>query len=183
MNNLRRGLLIGACVVAISAFWPRPAGAEHFDILLRVEADSAAGSADSKENKRGSVGEAFMDTTPPVGGVNKRPVVKTHAGQTVRVTWRLKSNFPHGTMKAVTIHFFVVREGEIGQKPVPDPASDAGIMESSSVMDFAPKSMSSGAARFKAPASGNYLIRVQSEDTHEEHDHEHFSAIDLQVEP
>ena len=188
MKTMRNGLLMGACVVAaMAALWPRPAGAEHFDILLRVEASDAGngnanGSVDGKANKQSSVGEAFMDTTPPLGGVNKRPVVKTHVGQPIRVTWRLKSNFPHGTMKAVTIHFFVVREAEIGQKPVPDPASEAGLMESSSVMDFAPKSSTSGAARFKAPAAGNYLIRVQSEDTHEEHDHEHFSAIDLQVE-
>lgn len=181
MKTMRVGLLTGTCLaLGGAALWPRPADAEHFDILLRVEANGDGTSG--KDNKQNSVGEAFMDTTPPLGGVNKRPVVKAQAGQPVRVTWRLKSNFPHGTMKAVTIHFFVVKEAEIGQKPVPDPAGEGGILESSSVMDFAPKSTMSGAARFKAPAKGNYLIRVQSEDTHEDHDHEHFSAIDLQVE-
>ncbi len=184
MNTMRIGLLTGMCLaLGVAALWPRPADAEHFDILLRVEASAnEVNGASGKDNRQSSIGEAFMDTTPPLGGVNKRPVVRTQAGQMVRVTWRLKSNFPHGTMKAVTIHFFVVKEAEIGQKPVPDPAGEGGILESSSVMDFAPKSTMSGNARFKAPAKGNYLIRVQSEDTHEDHDHEHFSAIDLQVE-
>jgi len=171
MLKSRRGLMALACLLAgAGAFWPQSAGAEHFDITLRVEAPG------------GQSGEAFMDTTPPLGGVNKRPVVKAKAGQPIRVTWRLKSNFPHGTMKAVTIHFFVVKEAEIGQKPVPDPSGDGGIVDNSFVMDFSPKSKSAGSLRFNAPEAGNYLVRLQSEDTHEEHDHEHFSAIDLKVE-
>lgn len=171
MNKAQKACLAGAVLVlGMAALWPRQAGAEHFDILLRVEAPE------------GKIGEAYMDTTPPIGGVNKRPVVKAKPGQPIRVSWRLKSNFPHGTMKAVTVHFFVVREAEIGQKPVPDPAGEGGIVDNSLEMDFQPKSKSSGSLRFKAPDTGNYLIRVQSEDTHEEHDHEHFSAVDLQVE-
>jgi hypothetical protein len=49
------------------------------------------------------------------------------------------------------------------------------------VMDFAPNAAATGALRFKIDTPGNYLVRVQSENTHQEHDHEHFSAIDLQV--
>lgn len=139
-------------------------------MVLRVEAPDK------------QVAEAFMDTTPPEGGVNKRPVVRVKAGQPVRVIWKLKSRFPHGTMKGVTIHFFVVREANIGQKPVPDPAGAAGIVDNSYVMDFSPKSTTSGEFRFKSPEPGNYLVRVQSEDTHQDHDHEHFAAIDLKVE-
>lgn len=157
-------------LVGSAALWPRPAGAEHFDITLRVSAP-------------GSQGEAFMDTTPPIGGVNKRPVVKAKPGTPVRITWRMKNASPHGVLKGVTIHFFVVKEDQIGQKPTPDPSGDAGIVDNSVTEDLAPKAGVSGSLRLKAPEAGNYLIRVQSEDTHEEFDHEHFAAIDLQVQP
>lgn len=171
MKAWRKAWAAGAILVlGAGALWPRSAGAEHFDITLRVEAPE------------GKIGEAYMDTTPPLGGVNKRPIVKAKPGQPIKVSWRLKSNFPHGTMKAVTIHFFVVKEAEIGQKPVPDPAGDGGVADTSFVMDFQPKSKTSGSLRFKAPEAGAYLVRIQSEDTHEDHDHEHFSAVDLQVE-
>jgi hypothetical protein len=171
MNRARKGLL-WATAVALTlgvGTLPHRAGAEHFDILLRVTAGDKQA-------------EAFMDTTPPIGGVNKRPVVMAKAGDEIRVSWRMRSGYPHGTMKAVTIHFFVVREAQIGQKPVPDPAGQAGIVDNSFVMDFAPDAEATGALRFRVQAPGDYLVRVQSENTHQEHGHEHFSAIDLHVE-
>lgn len=170
MNAAYRRLLPLACALAIlTVLLLRPAGAEHFDILLRVQTTN--GRAD-----------ASMDTTPPIGGVNRRPVVKAKAGEMVRVAWRMKSAYPHGTMKNVTIHFFVVREEQAGQKPVPDPAGAAGIADNSFDMDFAPSAAANGALRFKIAEPGNYLVRVQSENTHQEHEHEHFAAIDLVVE-
>ena len=169
---MKRTRLAGGLAVCALGAWigtlAGRAGAEHFDVLLHIEAT-------------GQQANAFMDTTPPLGGVNKRPIVKVKANDEVRVQWRMKSAFPHGTMKGVGIHFFVVREAEIGQKPVPDPAGPAGVVDNSLVMDFAPNGVASGTLRFKIAAPGNYLVRVQSEDTHQEHDHEHFSAIDLQV--
>ena len=168
-RTFSKGLMLVMCgLVGGLALWPHPAGAEHFDITLRVSAP-------------GSQGEAFMDTTPPLGGVNKRPVVKAKPGDMVRVTWKMKNASPHGLMKGVTIHFFVVKEEQIGQKPTPDPSGDGGIVDQSFTMDFAPKAVTNGSLRLKAPEAGNYLIRIQSEDTHETTDHEHFSAIDLQV--
>jgi hypothetical protein len=144
------------------------ARAEHFDVLLHVEVGPQQVNA-------------FMDTTPPIGGVNKRPVIKTMANQEILVRWRMKSVFPHGVMRGAVIHFFVVREAEIGQKPVPDPAGPAGLVDNSCTMDFSPNGVASGMLRFKVDTAGNYLVRVQSEETHQEHDHEHFAAIDLQV--
>ena len=155
--------------LAGAALFARYARAEHFNITLRVQSGQQQA-------------ETFMDTTPPIGGVNPRPVVKVKAGDPIHVTWIMKSAFPHGTMRAVTIHFFVVREEQIGQKPVPNPAGPAGVVDNSFVMDFAPDAAADGALRFKIADPGNYLVRVQSENTHQEHDHEHFSAIDLQVE-
>ena len=146
----------------------RRAGAEHFDIALRAQSG------------RLQV-EASMDTTPPIGGVNPRPVLRLKPGDPVHITWKMKSGFPHGVMKAVTVHFFIVREKEIGQKPVPDPSGPAGILDNRFVMDFAPTASASGSLNFTLPSSGNYLVRLQSEDTHQDHDHEHFSAVDIVV--
>ena len=162
-------LVFGLTLAALSLLpLARRAGAEHFDMILRVEAGM-------------SRGEAAMDTTPPIGGVNRRAVVTAKTGETVSVSWHLKSGFPHGVMKAATVHFFVVREGQIGQKPVPDPAGKNGVVDNKFVMDFAPKSEASGSLRFAVSQSGAYLIRIQSEDTHEEHGHEHFAAVDLKI--
>src|SRR3954469_2844877 len=110
------GTLTGAAIV-LGALISHRADAEHFDILLKVV------SADKQA-------EASMDTTPPIGGVNPRPVLKVKAGDPIRVTWRLRNSSPHGALKNVSIHFFVVREMRTGQKPVPDPAGEAGVMES-----------------------------------------------------
>jgi hypothetical protein len=161
---------IGAAALAAAVgLLPRRAGAEHFAITLRVISGQQRA-------------ETIMDTTPPIGGVNPRPVVMAHPGDEVRVDWRMRSSYPHGIMKDVTVHFFVVREEKLGQKPVPDPAGSAGVVDNSFVMDFAPDAAAQGALRFRAGAPGNYLVRVQSENTHQEHGHEHFSAIDLHVE-
>src|SRR5207237_120186 len=145
---------------------PYRAGAEHFEVLLRVEtAQNAA--------------EASMDTSPPIGGLNKRPVLKARAGEPLRVKWRMKNAFPHGTMKAVTVHFFVVREDDLGQKPVPDPGGDGGLVDNSFTMDFARDAEATGSLRFRIRDAGFYLVRVGSEGTQKEHDHEHFAAVDV----
>ena len=167
--SMKIGLAVACGTLALSALLVRPAGAEHFDILLRVK------SGDKQE-------QASMDTTPPIGGVNPRPVVKIKAGDPVQVTWRLKNSSPHGAQKGVTIHFFVVRQAKTGQKPVPDPAGQAGLIDSSFTTDLAVGAVATGSAKLKIEDHGSYLVRLQSEDTHEEAGHEHFSAIDIEVE-
>ncbi len=157
-----------AFVAGSAGLLVRRAAAEHFDIALKAQSGR-------------QLAEASVDTTPPIGGVNPRPILRLKAGDPVHITWKLKSSFPHGTMKGVTVHFFVVREKEAGQKPVPDPSGPAGILDNRLTMDFAPAAASSGSLTFTLPGSGTYLVRVQSEDTHDEHDHEHFSAIDIVV--
>lgn len=158
------------CILSITTLLllARRALAEHFYITLKVQSSMGQG-------------EASMDTTPPIGGVNPRPMVKAKVNEDIRVRWNMKSGFPHGTMKNVTVHFFVVKEQDIGQKPVPDPAGPAGVVDNSFSMDFAPTGAASGMLRFHISEPGNYLVRLQSENTHDEHEHEHFSAIDLQI--
>jgi hypothetical protein len=164
------GTLLGAAVViGFVAVMAPPAGAEHFDILLRV-------------NSGEKQVQASMDTTPPIGGVNPRPVLRIKAGDEVRVAWNLKNSSPHGALKAVTIHFFVVHEAQVGQKPVPNPAGQAGIVDTSFTTDMSLGATAAGSARVHLSDRGNYLVRLQSEGTHEEAGHEHFSAVDVVVE-
>ena len=166
--RLAMALLTLAVLAGAIPLLVRRAAAEHFDIVLRAQSGR-------------QLVEAAMDTTPPIGGVNPRPVLRLKAGDPIHITWKLKSGFPHGTMKAVTVHFFVAREREAGQKQVPDPAGPAGILDNRFSMDFAPKAAAAGSLNFTLSEPGSYLVRVQSEDTHQEHDHEHFSAIDIVV--
>lgn len=132
--------------------------AEHFDIVMVL---------------RGSKGvtEAHWDTSPPGGGVNTRPVLQAVAGEELRLEWRLRSEFPHGVMKRVTIRLFVA--------PV---AGGKRIVDNSFLADFLPHHAARGTLRFRAPSAGSYQVRLQSEQTEKEHGHEHFSAIDLRVE-
>ena len=169
MKTPVKTVLTFACaLVALLALVSRRAEAEHFDMLLRVN------SGDKQE-------QSSMDTTPPIGGVNPRPVLKARSGEPIRVTWRLKNSSPHGAMKGATVHFFIVREAKTGQKPVPDPAGQAGVIDSSFTTNLAFGAVSTGSVKLKISDAGSYLVRLQSEGTHDEAGHEHFSAIDIEV--
>jgi hypothetical protein len=145
-----------------------PARAEHFEIDITVN------------TPRGQA-ESHWDTTPPVGGVNPRPLVKAKVGDRVQIEWLMRSAYPHGTLKDVGVHFFVAREGAIGQKAAPDLKAGAWL-ESRWVMDFLPDHAARGSVQLSARTPGIYLVRVESQGTEPEAGHEHFSAIDLQVE-
>jgi hypothetical protein len=145
-----------------------PARAEHFAIDLTVK------------TPRGQ-GEAHWDSTPPVGGVNPRPVVTAKVGDRVEIQWLMRSVFPHGVMKDVTLHLFVAREAVVGQKSGADAKAERWV-ESRVVMDFLPDYAARGSFQVVARAAGAYLIQIESEGTEKEVGHEHFAAIDLQVE-
>ncbi len=152
----------------------RPALAEHFEIDITVTAPH--GQA-----------ESHWDTTPPIGGVNPRPVVMARVGDRITIAWLMRSVYPHGTLKNVGVHFFVVRERAVGQKPVPDLKSMPDVksgkwLDSHLVMDFLPDHAARGSVQLTARTPGVYLIRVESENTDQIQGHEHFSAIDLKVE-
>ena len=157
-----------AVLAALVVLAPPAARAEHFDMLLRVNGGEMQV-------------QASMDTTPPIGGVNPRPVLKIKSGQPIKIDWRVKNSSPHGTLKGVSIHFFVVRQARTGQKPVPDPAGAAGVIDSTFTTNMALGAVSTGATRLKLTEAGSYLVRIQSEGTHEEAGHEHFTAVDVEV--
>jgi hypothetical protein len=144
------------------------ARAEHFGMLLTVSSG-------------GQSVQAFADETPPEGGLNKRPVLTVMAGSELQVHWRMECEYPHGVLKDVGVHFFVVREQKVGQKPVPDPSGSAGVVDNSFTMDFKPHTVATGMIRFRITDPGTYLVRIQSENTYQIAGHEHFSAVDLVV--
>ena len=159
--------LTGACVL-ISALAAGPALAEHFDIQLRV-------------NGAQRQTQASMDTTPPIGGLNPRPLLKIKLGNIIKVDWRVRNSSPHGTLKGVTVHLFVVKQEKTGQKPVPDPAGSAGIFDNSFTTNLVLGATANGAMKLTLTEPGSYLVRLQSEGTHDDAGHEHFAAIDVEV--
>ncbi|HEU4751767.1 MAG TPA: hypothetical protein VFU47_01585 [Armatimonadota bacterium] len=168
---MRRWVWIGGLglvgVLAVLA-GGRPAGAEHFDITLRLRTSKG-------------VAESSWDTSPPEGGLNARQSVTASAGEELYLEWSFRSEFPHGVMKAVRARLFVAPEGEIGQRKLP-PAGTPTVLDNDLVASFRPKHLARGHLYFRAPEPGNYLVRLESEETIKEHGHEHFAALDLKVE-
>lgn len=167
MPSRCRCTLIVLIVLAI-ALCSAPAGAEHFDIFMSLR--SATGVADSG-----------WDTDPPEGGLHERQVVNARVGEDIVLEWRLRSEFPHGTMKEVGIRIFVASEGAVGQKQLPA-ATAPRVLDNSFTADFLPQHSARGEIHFRVTEPGAYLVRLQSENTFVEHGHEHFAAVDLKVE-
>jgi hypothetical protein len=165
MNAQR--LAVSALVLLGALACPVGTRAEHFDITLDVK--TALEEA-----------HASWDTEPPIGGVNPRPVAHAQVGEPIQIEWEMRSAYPHGVMKQVTVHFFVVQEQAIAQKAVPE-LDVPRLAESEFVLDYRPDYAAKGSVLLHVEQPGLYLVRLQSENTIKDHDHEHFSAIDLEV--
>lgn len=142
-------------------------GVEHAKVTLDVEAGG------KKET-------AFVDQTPPDVGKNPRPVMKVKAGEPIKIQWTLTNVYPHKTLEDVLVHSYVVKQKKVGQKELPVIGDDVE-METAYRMDFKPGGKSGARCQIKIQTPGVYLVRVETRDT--QSDHEHFSAIDLVVEP
>ena len=158
----------GLTALAAGLILARGARAEHFDISLAVTTPQGSG-------------QASWDTSPPEMGVNPRPVVSGRAGEDVKVEWSMRSAYPHGIMRGVRVHFYVVRVTAAAQKRLP-PATAEHLVDTAFTMDYLPDYAAKGALHFKIAAPGVYLVRLQSEETEKAHGHEHFSAVDLNIE-
>lgn len=153
-------------LVSVLGLSAQVARAEHFDIMLSAEQDD------------GRV-EAYADHTPPEGGVNERPILHVTAGKPIVLQFFMTDVNPHETLEEVTVRYFVVAEIAAGQKPVPPPDKDA-VVKGEFFLDFAPDKEVGLRQVFRIAKPGTYLLRVESENSHT--DHEHFSAIDIEVE-
>jgi hypothetical protein len=160
---MKRALFIAA---ALGMAAPELARAEHFDIKLL-----AAGPD-------GVTQQAFADQSPPEGGLNPRPVLKVHAGDRITVQFIMTNVYPHGTAGHAGVHYFVVKERDLGQKPVPPITQDV-VLEGTFTFDLKPQARVGARQQLVIRQPGNYLLRVESQRT--QRDHEHFSAIDLQI--
>ena len=141
------------------------AHAEHFDIKLTATAPD------------GSSKEAFADQTPPVGGLNPRPVLRAKAGDTIAFQFMMTNVYAHESARNAGIRFYIVRERQLGQKAVP-PLENLTV-EGSFTFNLKPKAKIGTKERVVVPQSGMYLLRVESQRT--QRDHEHFAAIDLEI--
>jgi hypothetical protein len=145
---------------------PYRLAAEHFEIVLRAS------------GLNGITARAFADQSPPEAGVNPRPVLKAHAGDPITVQFTMTNVFPHRTVKDAEIHYYLVKENEIGQKSVPD-TSRGVATEGTFNLDLKPKGRIGARFKLVIDEPGAYLLRVESLGT--QNTHEHFSAIDLQI--
>jgi len=153
-------------LIGLLVLLPGASLAEHYDITLTVE-----GQQDKAE--------ASSDDSPPAEGFKKRPVFRGKAGEPLVVQFFLTNVNPHETTKQVTIQYYVMPVEKVGQKEVPSPGP-AALLHGSFVMDFKPKGRVGLRQQFRIEKPGIYLLRVES--VHSQSDHEHFSAIDLQIE-
>lgn len=166
MINVAKPTICGLLLLAILTPLAR---AEHFEIQLTV-----SGSADEKAT-------SFSDTCTAARpqGFKPRPVCRVKANDELVLQFFLTSNFPHEVIKNVTIRYFVVAEGKAGQDAVP--SRDNAVTQGHFVMDFKPNTGKVGVRqRLKIEKPGTYLVRVESDNS--DNDHEHFSALDLIVE-
>ncbi len=147
------------------ALLPCAALAEHFDIKLTATGPD------------GITKEAFADQSPPIGGLNPRPVLRAKAGDTIAFQFMMTNVYAHESARNAGIRFYIVREPQLGQKAVP--ALENLAAQGSFTFNLKPKAKIGTKERVVMAQPGNYLLRVESQRT--QRDHEHFAAIDLEI--
>jgi len=161
---MKRVFMAAAMLGLLASERPR---AEHFGItLLAVGPD-------------GITERAFADQTPPEGGLNARPVLNARVGAEITVQFIMTNVYPHGVAGNAGVHYYVVRERALGQKPVPALSQQDVVVEGHFTFDLKPQARIGARQRIVIRQPGTYLLRVESQRT--QRDHEHFSAIDLQI--
>jgi hypothetical protein len=161
--------LLALCCVMV---WPLVASAEHANITLRVM------RVTQESGKPLDEVTSSADEEPPLGGVIPRPLFKVKAGEPLIFQFILTNIYPHGNLKNVVVRYYVVREEKAGQKTVPD-RKNGTVTQGQFKMNFKPKCRVGARVAFSIKDPGVYLLRVETANT--QSDHEHFSAIDLQV--
>jgi hypothetical protein len=161
------------CTFLLLILWQVPARAEHADIDLRVfHYDPATGMLKGESS-------AHADEDPPAGGVNPRPLLKVKANEPLVLQFVFINTYPHGDIKDVTVKYFVAPQEKPRQKMLPD-LTKGVVTQGRFTLNFKPKCRVGAKVAFAIRTPGIYLLRIQSVNT--KSDHEHFAAIDLQVE-
>jgi hypothetical protein len=149
------------------------AHAEHANIKLRVF------RIDPDSGKTRGEADAVADEEPPAGGINPRPVFRARVNEPLTLQFILTNAYPHGELKDVTVRYYVIREDKAGQKKVPDLTAGTET-QGQFKLNLKPKARVGARVAFTIREPGVYLLRVDTLNT--KSDHEHISAIDLQVE-
>ena len=150
----------------VLALQPSPACAEHFDIQLSATASSGAAQ------------QASADQSPPWAGLRPRPVLRARAGTTINFQFVMTNVYAHSSAPDAGVRYYVVREKAIGQRTTP-PLQNL-LTDGTFTFELKPKARIGVRQRVVIPEPGIYLLRVESARTQREH--EHFAAIDLQIE-
>jgi hypothetical protein len=85
--------------------------------------------------------------------------------------------YSHDLAPDAGVRYYLVREKEAGQRAVPP--IETAVSEGSVSFNLKPKAKIAGRNRVIINEPGTYLLRVESLNT--QRDHEHFAAIDIQV--
>jgi hypothetical protein len=160
-DRIGRCLASAVCLVLLAS----TARAEHAVIKLQVT------GPDGKQ-------ESFADQEPPAGGIKRRPRFSVKHGEPLVFEFLLTNAYPHKQIEGVVVRYFVVRTGAFGAKEVPDLKASA-VTEGTVNMNFKPKCRVGARLNVRIDEPGIYLVRVDTQNT--QSDHEHFSAIDLEV--
>ncbi len=165
MLRFNRRVLRALLLIACLAFTVSVARAEHAVIKLQITA------ADGKQ-------ESFADQEPPAGGIKRRPRMAIKHGEPLVFEFVLTNAYPHKQIEGVVVRYFVVRTGAFGAKEVPD-LKQSAVTDGTVTMNFKPKCRVGARLNVRIDEPGIYLVRIDTQNT--QSDHEHFSAIDLEV--
>jgi hypothetical protein len=163
---ISRSRLLGPILLAIfvvAAVGPA-ARAEHAVIKLEIT------GPDGKQ-------ESFADQEPPLGGIKRRPRMAVKHGAPLVFEFFLTNAYPHKQIEGVTVRYFVLRTGGFGAKELPDVKQS--VAQGTVNMNFKPKCRVGARFNLRIDEPGIYVVRVDTQNT--QSDHEHFSAIDLEV--
>jgi hypothetical protein len=163
-----RWVVTGSLVLLLGLTpWLAPAArASHLAVQVTVEGQPRQTRAET-------------DTMPPPYGKRPRPLLRVRRDQPVRFRWSVRNTDRRKKVEKLLIHLFLVRQARAGQKEVPDPQKGA-VWGTAFGTALDPGCETHGQATIPINEPGTYLLRVESGFT--EQDHEHFAAIDLQVE-
>jgi hypothetical protein len=167
-GNIRcvRGLKgFPACAFLMLMFiLPGMVRGEHFDFTLTAKSASEQV-------------EAHSDDDPPAGGFNPRPILHGRAGETLHWQFLMTNAKPHEPFVQLKVRYYLAPEAKAGQKEVPG-LKDSTV-EGEFVLDLKFKGRVGVRQQFHVDKPGFYLLRVETDNSHS--DHEHFSAVDIEI--
>lgn len=165
MSKFLAAVLVGVCCL------PAARGSADDDIQIVVQVAAGESAVETSETLRSPV----LETPPP------RPSFPLPRGQRAQVAWQAKNINKAATYDDIVLHFFVVREKEVGQADVPSLSHDAPY-EGALWLDFGRGDKANWKFDLKIDVPGSYLLRVETVGLQPTLGYERYAAMDLIVE-